>query len=169
MSTDSVSQFETSVQGLVDDCVRTPPGEFSATISDVVEEPAVGVELGFDDVSLDGTPVTVEPTVEELEAATTGVTAAGMGIANYGTVTVRSSSDLDELVSLYPPRHVVVLAASDVVADMSAAFDRLDEEFEAGRTTQVFATGTSSTADMGTLVQGVHGPKHVTVVIVEGR
>ncbi len=167
MGTDSVSQFESSLHGLAETVVRTSTDEFADTIEALIEPPAVGVPLPFDGVSLSETSVIVEPTVEELNEATTGVTPAGMGVANYGTVTLRSTGGLDELVSLYPPEHVVVLSVADIVPDMPAAFDRLDTEFDDGRTTQILATGPSATGDMGSLVRGVHGPQQVSVVLLE--
>ncbi|MFW5973924.1 MAG: LUD domain-containing protein, partial [Natrialbaceae archaeon] len=61
------------------------------------------------------------------------------------------------------------VAASDLAGSMKAAYERLAEEFATGRDTQVLATGPSATADMGTLVQGVHGPHEVHVVVLEDR
>lgn len=162
----SVSTFEKSLQGLADSCQRVRPNEADDALGQLVEEPAVGVALPFDGVRLPETVVTGFD-VTELRNARTGVTPAGLGVADYGTVTVRSTAAGDELASLYPPRHVVVLHADDVVPDMPTAFERLGEEFDEGMSTQVLATGPSATADMGTLVQGVHGPREVHVVVLE--
>lgn len=167
MSSDHVATFEASLEGLADSVRRVPPDEFDGALADLVEEPAVGVPLPFEDVSLAGTPVATDFEAADLHAAATGVTPVGVGVADYGTVTVRSTADGAELVALYPGRHVAVLHADDVVPDMPAAFERLGEEFEAGRTTQVLATGPSATADMGGLIQGVHGPAEVHVLVVE--
>ncbi|MEF8809207.1 LUD domain-containing protein [Natronomonas sp.] len=167
MGADSIAQFEESLQGLADSCHRTDREGFADTLADVVVEPAVGASLPFDGVSLEGTPVVVDPSVDQLQEAATGVTTAGLGIANYGTVTVRSRAEGDELLSLYPRRHVVVLEASDIVPDMSAAFERLAAEFDDGQRSQVLTTGPSATADMGSLVQGVHGPESVHVIVLE--
>lgn len=161
----SVSTFEESLSDLAD-CRRVSPSEFEEAVIDAIEPPAVGVPLSFDEVSLPD-DVRTDFTAENLRAAETGVTPVGVGIAPYGTVTVRSSAAGDELVSLYTSRHVAVVHADDVLADMSAAYERLGEEFAAGRDTQVLATGASATADMGGLVRGVHGPESMTVVIVE--
>ena len=170
MGTQTVERFEESLQGVADSCRRVAPSGVQDALAEVVIEPAVGVPLGptFDelDVTLPES-VVVDPSVAELDAAATGVTPAGLGIANYGTVTVQSRADGDELVSLYPKRHVSVLSADDVVPDMPAAFERLEEAFDAGTTTHVLETGPSATADMGSLVQGVHGPEQVHVVVVE--
>lgn len=168
MSTDPVSEFETSLEGTAT-LHRTGPASFTETLTDAIVEPAVGTPMPFADVSLSGTPVETAFSPSDLAAARTGVTPAGLGIADYGTVTVRSRADGDELVALYPDRHVAVLDAADVVPDMAAAYERLGAEFAAGVDTQVLATGPSATADMGTLVEGVHGPAETHVVLLEGR
>jgi L-lactate dehydrogenase complex protein LldG len=167
MSTDLVATFEESLAGLDVTWSHTAPDGFEATVAAAVERPAVGAPLGLDEVSLDGTDVTVQPTPAELETARTGVSAAGLGIAERGTLVIQSRPGGDEPVSLYPERHVAVLRESDLVASVGDALGWLGEEFAAGRDSAVFATGVSATGDMGELVQGVHGPKEVHVVVVE--
>ena len=168
MSTDLLSTFESSLAGVAT-AHTTTAAAFVETLTGIVEAPALGTPLPYDGVTLDDTGVETEFSPSDLEAASTGVTAASVGIADYGTVTIPSGSAGEELVSLYTPTHVAVVAASDVVAGMPEAYDRLGEEFEAGRDTQILATGASATADMGTLVQGVHGPHETHVVILEDR
>ena len=191
MSTDIVAQFADSAVETVDSCTRTVPEEFEATLSELILEPAVGAPLRTESVSLEDTAVELDeavfhqdvtfddaavdtdPSVEALDAAETGVTSAGTGIAEYGTVTVESHPGGDELVSLYPPRHIVVLDADDIVSDTTAAFDRFETQVREARAndepgaTRVLATGVSATADMGDLVPGVHGPTEVHIVVVE--
>jgi L-lactate dehydrogenase complex protein LldG len=131
-----------------------------------VVEPVVGAPLPFEGLSLPEW-IPSHPTARELQDARTGVTAAGGGIAEYGTLVVQSRPGGDEPVSLYPERHVAVLRATDLVAGVPEALEFLGEEFAAGRDSAVFATGMSATADMGESVRGVHGPREVYVVIVE--
>lgn len=167
MGSEHASAFEASLQGTAT-FHSTTADSFAETLAEAVEAPAIGVSLPFDGVELPD-EVSTDWTPSDLEGAATGVTPAGMGIANYGTVTLQSREEGDELVALYPPRHVAVLAASDLVADMPAAFERLDDDFDGGPSTQILATGPSATADMGTLVEGVHGPKETHVVVLEDR
>ncbi len=162
-----VADFGAALDGLDVTWTRAPSDEFGAAIDELVEPPAVGAPLPFEGVSLDGTAVVVGPTSAELTAAATGVTAAGLGIAEYGTVMIQSRPGGDEPVSLYPERHVAVLRRSDLVAGVTEAIDWLGEEFAAGRDSVIFATGASATADMGELVRGVHGPGDVHVLILE--
>jgi L-lactate dehydrogenase complex protein LldG len=152
------------------------PTSATDAIASAVEEPAVGVPLSDEsDLAQALGDVEIPEYVEtdfapsSLHAATTGVTPVRLGVAALGSVLVRSGADGDELVALYPERHVAVLAASDVVPDLDAATDWLGEEVDAGRDSYVFATGVSATADMGALVEGVHGPTNVHVVIVDDR
>lgn len=137
-------------------------------LAEAVVEPAVGTDLPFDGVALPAS-VRRDPTPSELADAATGVTAAAFAVADYGSVVLTSGAEGTEQVSLYPRRHVAVVAASDVLSDMAAAFDRLDDAFAAGETSAVIATGPSATADMGALVEGAHGPEEVHVVVLEDR
>jgi L-lactate dehydrogenase complex protein LldG len=175
MSTDIVSQFTESALDTVDSCIRIGPTDFEETLADLVVDPAVGAPLTSETVSLADTSVDTDPSLDALEAAATGVTQAGVGVANYGTITVESRPGGDEVVSLYPRRHVVVLEAADIVPDLTAAFERFETSIRDARdsgaagASRVLATGPSATADMGALVEGVHGPSEVHVVILEDR
>ncbi|QKY20207.1 LUD domain-containing protein [Halolamina sp. CBA1230] len=168
MSQSLGSTFADALDGIGVGLTRTAAVEFSTALADAIEPPAVGTPLPFDGVSLpEG--VTVPPTPGELEAATTGVTPAFGGIADYGTVVVESRPEGDELVSLYPERHVAVLRESDLVADVDEATAGLRERITAERGSAVLATGASATADMGATVEGVHGPREVHVIVLTDR
>ncbi|EMA54307.1 LUD domain-containing protein [Halococcus salifodinae] len=148
---------------------RTDIEGFRSTLVDALVNPAVGVPLGYEGVSLDDAPVTVDPTPAELRAATTGVTPARLGVATYGSFLIDSDAKGSEPVSLYPERHVAVVRESDLVADLPAALDELGDAYAENPASAVFATGPSATGDMGALVEGVHGPKHVHAVVLENR
>jgi L-lactate dehydrogenase complex protein LldG len=165
----ATSTFEAALDGIGVGATRTDAAGFADALSEVVEAPAVGTALPFEGVSLADSDVVVDPTPGQLADARTGVTPASFAVADLGSVAVRSRAAGDEPVSLYPPRHVAVVAESDVLPDLPAAFDRLARTFEAGRDSLVFATGASATADMGAMVEGVHGPSEVHVVVVTDR
>jgi L-lactate dehydrogenase complex protein LldG len=164
----AIEEFLTATEGDVMAHVTESDG-FEDVLASVVEPPAIGTPLPFESVTLAGTGVETDFSPASLEAAKTGVTPVSFGISNYGTLSLCADADGTELASLYPPRHVGVLAASDFQTGMKDAFERLEAEFEAGRDTQVLATGPSATADMGTLVSGVHGPGEVHAVVLEDR
>jgi L-lactate dehydrogenase complex protein LldG len=166
------SAFERSLDRLDVPLTRTDRAGFADLVEDLVEAPAVGVPLDetFSDpaFSLAETTVTVDPTPAALRAARTGVTAAGLGIADYGSLVLSMDAWASELVSLFVERHVAVVRAEDVLPDMDAAIDRLDATIAETRGSTILATGPSATADMGELVRGAHGPREVHVLLVEG-
>jgi L-lactate dehydrogenase complex protein LldG len=168
MSADHVESFRDAVERAAT-VHQTQATEFEETLDATIEQPAIGTPLPFEGVSLDATSVETDFTPSDLERATTGVAHATAGIAEYGTITVPSTAEGVELVSLYTPRHVAVVAASDIEPGVKAAYERLGDAAEAGQDTHVLATGPSATADMGALVEGVHGPHEVHVIVLEDR
>ncbi|MFC7020339.1 MULTISPECIES: LUD domain-containing protein [Haloarcula] len=167
MKTGSVATFEQSLAKVDATSTTVDPEGFTDALEAAIETPAVGAPLPFEDVSLADTSVTVDPSRSALQAAACGVTGSPLGIAELGTVAIESTAGGDELVSLYPERHVAVVRASDVEPDLTAAFGWLSDQFDAGRQSFVMATGPSATGDMGALVQGVHGPSTEHVIIIE--
>lgn len=163
-ATERVEQFSEAAAeyGVTVTPVESDPRE---GIAAAIEEPAVGVPLPFSDAELPGS-VTTNPTPAELEAATTGVTAAAGGVADYGSVVLRGDGSGTEPVSLFVERHVAVLPRERLLADMPAAFEWFGDELREGRDSFVLATGPSATADMGALVQGAHGPETVEVILL---
>ncbi len=149
------------------DVVRTTADAFDATVDEVLVDPAVGTPLPQDGVSLPDR-VETDPTPSDLAAAATGVTPAGLGVVDSGSVVVESTAAGEEPASLFPERHVAVLAAGDLVADVAAAVEHLAEVAAEGRDA-VIETGPSATADMGELVLGAHGPHALHVVVIEDR
>ncbi|QRV17641.1 LUD domain-containing protein (plasmid) [Haloterrigena salifodinae] len=159
--------FETNLGSVRTGVTRTSPAAFQDVLGDVIDEPAIGAPIPFAELSLEGTGVVLEPTPDQLREATCGVTAAALGVADYGTVVLESTPAGAELAGLFPDRHVVIVRERDLVDDMAAAFERLGERFRDGNDDAVLATGPSATADMGDLVHGVHGPRETHAVIVE--
>jgi L-lactate dehydrogenase complex protein LldG len=158
---DLLPEFERNGEGKKHSCA---PDEFDEVLDELIEEPAVGIEPSFDVSLPEG--VNTEPTAREIRDSVTGVTPARVGVASYGNVTVESTS-VNELVALYADAQVAVLRESDIVADMDAAFDEMDAEMAETRKSQILVSGPSATGDMGTLVQGVHGPEDLDIVVLE--
>lgn len=159
MLTDTLASLGVSAE-------RTDLSGLPDRLAGAVDEPAVGASLPFAPGALAEAGVTEDPTPGELGSARTGVTPVEFAVAEYGTLAVASRPAGDELVSLYPPKHVAVVVEDDIYPDLAAAFDRLEAAFEEGTDSVVLATGVSATADMGELVEGVHGPREVHVIIV---
>lgn len=166
MMTDTAATFEDSLERLDVDWTHADAEDVPKVLESVCSVPTVGVPLPFDGVSLPEW-VNDDPSPSDLREATTGVTAAGIGIADYGSVVLPATPEGTEPVSLFPDTHVAVLRTSDIVPGMPDAFGWLGEEFRAGNDSAILATGPSATADMGALVKGAHGPKDVHVVMLD--
>ncbi|MFA1610852.1 LUD domain-containing protein [Halobellus rubicundus] len=168
----SRATFEAALDDLGVTVSSTVPAELPAHLSEVVTPPAVGVPPDgvFDrpESALAETPIEADPTPAAVREAATGVTGADLGVADYGSLVLTPTGQGSELISLFPDRHVAVVRASDILDDMDAAVEAIDERTAAAGGSAIIATGPSATADMGALVRGVHGPESVHVVIVEG-
>ncbi|MFC4544278.1 LUD domain-containing protein [Halosolutus amylolyticus] len=160
-------RFEAALADLDVPVTYTDPAGFDRTLETIAREPAIGTSLPFPSVSLPDW-VDDDPTPASLDSAVTGITAASIGIADYGSVVLPATAAGSEQVSLFPDLHVPIVRAEDVVADMSTAIARLGPDLRDGGSA-IVATGPSATADMGALVKGAHGPKDVHVVVLETR
>ncbi|WP_050032329.1 LUD domain-containing protein [Halorubrum halophilum] len=172
MSLADRSTFKRRLDALGVTVTEGPPSACAELIDEAAGDPAVGVALA--DESDDPADATValpdrietDPTTADLRAAHTGVTAAELGVAAYGSVAIEADRAGTEPVSLFVDRHVVVLREADLVPDMPDAFEWLGPRTRDESVDVVFATGPSATADMGGLVRGAHGPKEVHVVLL---
>ncbi len=96
--------------------------------------------------------------------ADAGITLARMGIAETGSIVIRSGSDTRRLASLAVPEHIAILREAQIVPDLLDWAATLGSPMPAN---EVLITGPSRTADIElNLVMGVHGPKNVHVVLV---
>ena len=164
---DLLEQFTASLSQLEVGWTQTSVERFGESLSECIEGSAVGAPLPFEKLSLEANGVTTEPTPAEIKSAQTGVTGARMGVADYGSLVIRGGPDATEAVSLFPGLHVAVLRVSDIVPDVHSALKKLGPAFRDDQMSVILATGPSATADMGALVRGAHGPRHVHVLIVD--
>ena len=105
----------------------------------------------------------------ELFACELGLSSAQWGIAETGTLVLESAEERHRLASLLPPHHVALLPRSRLLGTLGEAFARVRPGPGAPPSrTITFVTGPSRTADIELeLVVGVHGPKHLTVLLLD--
>jgi len=95
-----------------------------------------------------------------------GVTEVQAALAETGTLVLHAGAGHGRGLSLVPPTHIAVLRASDIVPDMLDYWALPRPE----TSSRVFITGPSKTADIeGELIEGVHGPASVHVILVVDR
>jgi len=160
----NVTDFQQSLAALDVDVTYTAPAAFAETLASIVQGETIGVPLPFDSISQPEW-IDTEVTPAKLNAAQTSVTPASLGIADYGSVVLDSTTDGAEQISLFVDLHIPVLSAEDIVRSMSDAVGHLGPKLRAGGSS-IIATGPSATADMGALVKGAHGPKDVHVIVL---
>jgi L-lactate dehydrogenase complex protein LldG len=109
-----------------------------------------------------------------IAGADVGVTGADLAIAETGTLVLRSAAGRPRSTSLLPPCHVALFDRSmlvETLEQVGIVLEAWHETPAAGGDGAVinFITGPSRTADIElTLTRGVHGPKEVHAVFVEG-
>lgn len=111
--------------------------------------------------------VTLDPTEEQLATMEVGITDAFAGIARTGSVCVSNSRGLSGAVSLFTRMHIAVLDSDWIVEKPREVFTSPLLKKKGLSRSFVFVTGPSATADMGTLVRGVHGPGKLHIILLE--
>ena len=142
---------------------RCTPDEVTACVAAAVDGRVIvpaglGVEVAdaIDDTGL---------TSAELDRIDTVVTEARVGIAETGTIVLdHGPGQGRRALTLVPDRHVCIVRADQVVADVQDAVALLDPSRPL-----TWISGPSATSDIELdRVEGVHGPRNLHVIIVEG-
>ena len=135
--------------------VVTPPGLDPDWVADIrradVDRNVVADDGTLLPVDLDGDDVAV-------------ITTCTVAIADTGTIVLDGSSGQGRrLLTLVPDHHLCVVATDQVVGSVPDAFRVLDP-----RRPLTWISGPSATSDIELRrVEGVHGPRHLVVVLVD--
>jgi L-lactate dehydrogenase complex protein LldG len=102
----------------------------------------------------------------ELDAVDGVVTGCTVAIAETGTIVLTGAPhEGRRAITLVPDLHVCVVEASQIVALVPEAFDRLSD---AARRPLTMISGPSATSDIElNRVEGVHGPRTLVVLVVD--
>lgn len=100
-----------------------------------------------------------------------GITHAETAIAETGTLAILSGHENPTTLNFLPDNHIVVLNASDLVADLESVWARVRKKVGKGEMPRTvnFVTGPSRSGDIEqTILLGAHGPRALHIVVVEG-
>lgn len=105
----------------------------------------------------------------ELESCDVGISGCDALIAQTGSVLVTTHSAGGRALSVLPPHHVVIATRQQLLPDLVAGFELLrSKHADNWPSFMSLITGPSRTGDIERiLVLGAHGPKRLTVILVE--
>ena len=135
--------------------VAAHAGELAMTTAQSLNLPVLRTDLGFDN--------------NELAACDAGITECDALVAQTGSVLLTSRSAGGRALSCLPPHHVIIARREQLVADLPAAFELLQQKYSTNYPSMIsFITGPSRTGDIERiLVLGAHGPKQLTIFVIE--
>jgi L-lactate dehydrogenase complex protein LldG len=112
--------------------------------------------------------VEVEKIKESVFNVEAGITSTIGGIAETGALILWSSKEEPRLMSLVPPIHIAILRADKIYNSLLEVMQK--ENWSANMPTNAFLiSGPSKTADIELILAfGVHGPKELIVLVIEG-
>lgn len=152
--------------------VAADPAEAMRTIRDLLRDNLSVIYPSFALERLELRPHG-RPSREEIYRAPFGLTGATAVAAENGAIVLAEEDGYGRVISNLPFTHICVTTPDKVVASLEDAMllCRAYARFLLGRPLSRYVsviTGPSKTADIAfTLVKGMHGPKHVHVVLVD--
>jgi L-lactate dehydrogenase complex protein LldG len=117
-------------------------------------------------------PISHEDLIARLALCGAGVTTVDYAIAETGTIVLSNIEKHALLVSLLPPLHLAILRSSQIAASLDEVIQNIGRQkicapAEARSVTLI--TGPSRTSDVELVLSiGVHGPKELHVIILDG-
>lgn len=112
-----------------------------------------------------------QATDKDFDQVEIGVTTCEALIARNGSVMVSNANAAGRRLSIYPPVHIVLAKASQLVMDIRHGIAQIRDRYPEYLPSMISTiTGPSRTADIEKqLVLGAHGPKELYVFLIEDR
>ena len=180
---DKIAQLKQRMEAMHAEVIVTGRHQWLATLKDVLRRRSLngllhgprspfGVLLaeGWEDdlPPLVAYEESVEQCKERLFSIDAGITSTQGAIADVGALILWPTADEPRLMSLAPPLHIAVLDA-DKIHDSLASAMRQERWAEGMPTNALLISGPSKTADIElVLTFGVHGPKELVVLVLDG-
>lgn len=119
--------------------------------------------------TLDNHAIRTSDDEKDFEMMQAGITGCEYLIARTGSVMVSSASQSGRQMNIFPPVHLVIASASQMVNYPEDALNAIQKKYNSDLPSSITTiTGPSRTADIEkTLVLGAHGPKEIIVFLVQ--
>ena len=172
---DRVARFAERVRDYHAEVRRVPAGDVGAAVSAACRERglahvAVPPELP-DDWRPDGVRVTEDHalTARELDALDGAVTGCAVAIAETGTLVLDATERCGRRVlTLVPDHHICIVQAIQIADRVPEALAAVADAAVGRRLPVTLISGPSASSDIELeRVEGVHGPRHLLVVIAD--
>jgi L-lactate dehydrogenase complex protein LldG len=117
-----------------------------------------------------GVAVITGATAAEAEPAEAGISRAPYAVAETGSVAVVGSALQPRLATMLPPIHLALVDRATILSTLAEAAAAIERAMTLeGTRFATLVTGPSRTADVEkTLAVGVHGPRALHVVLIDG-
>lgn len=160
-SVDLFAERVEDYQAVVERCVSA---ELAERVAAAVAGRTVVVPGGLS-IEVPGAVVDTGLTALDLDRIDVVVTEATLGIAETGTIVLdHRGGQGRRAITLVPDRHVCIVRADQVLADVPDAVAQLDPSRPL-----TWISGPSATSDIElSRVEGVHGPRDLHVILVVG-
>ncbi len=105
---------------------------------------------------------------EHADTLHTGFTIADWGVAETGTLVIRSNTEDQRIATMLTDIHVVLLPISRIKPDLPSLENELNHLIQSSPSYLAFITGASRTADIErVLTIGVHGPLELHILCMD--
>ncbi|HZU40511.1 MAG TPA: LUD domain-containing protein, partial [Solirubrobacteraceae bacterium] len=110
-------------------------------------------------------------TASDLDDIDGALTGCALAIAETGTIVLDGQgSSGRRAITLIPDHHICVIEAAQVTGSVPEAVAALAEAVTRRRAPITMVSGPSASSDIElTRIEGVHGPRHLLALVVDGR
>ena len=180
---DKVAQLKQRMEAMHAEVILTDSGHWTNALKDTLRRrslngllyaPTTAIGAALAEVWEDGLPPlvayeqSVEDCKEQLFNIDAGITSTKGGLADVGALLLWPTPDEPRLMSLAPAVHIAVLEASKIYDSLADAM-RAERWADGMPTNALLISGPSKTADIElVLTFGVHGPKELIVLVLDG-
>ena len=106
-----------------------------------------------------------KPNNVEMKKTQVCLTDSVLGISETGSIVIDNDEGFLPYITMLTAKHIVILDSKKIFDKPRDIFNG-EESLLKSKSSFSIITGPSATADMGSLVRGVHGPEHLHIILI---